>query len=103
MYVYQFFTELTPSFIKKLMNKISKEKDSVILECELNKPNIPVRWLKDGVELVPSDRIRLVSDGNIHRLIIDDATLEDSGTYTCVCGSVTTEATLGIDGMFFTF
>ena len=89
---------MTPKFTKKLEDKKSKEKDSAILECELNKPNIPVKWLKDGVELVPSDRIKLITDGCIHRLVIENATLEDSGTYTCICGGENTEATFSVDG-----
>ena len=94
-----FVSEMTPKFKRKLEDKRTKEKDSVLLECELNKPNIPVRWLKNGEELQPSDRIQIKSDNFVHQLIIDNATIEDGGTYTCVCGSVSTDATLTIDGM----
>jgi hypothetical protein len=90
---------MTPNFRRKLDDKKSKEKDSVLLECELNKPNIPVRWLKDGEDLVPSDHFKIKTDEYVHQLIIDNATVEDGGTYSCVCGPVSTDATIIIDGM----
>lgn len=68
------------------------------LECELSKPDIPVKWLKDGEEITPADNITIVTDGYLQQLLIADASISDSAIYTCVCGNVSTQATLKVEG-----
>ena len=68
------------------------------LECELNKPDVPVKWLRDGKELTPDDRVKFTVDQYLHQLVMTDVTLDDTAKYTCVCGDVSTEATLTVEG-----
>uniref|UniRef100_G3WY35 Myosin binding protein C3 n=1 Tax=Sarcophilus harrisii TaxID=9305 RepID=G3WY35_SARHA len=55
----------------------------VEFECEVSEEGAPVKWLKDGVELTREEtfKYRFKKDGRKHHLIINEATLEDSGHY----------------------
>lgn len=68
------------------------------MKCELTKENVPVKWLKNGVEIKMSDKIEFVTDGFKQKLILRDVTLDDIAEYTCVCGDVSTKATLNVEG-----
>lgn len=63
------------------------DKQEVVLECELSKPNADVVWQKDNVDVKYSlglDRFNRKVNGNVYRLTIYSATLDDAGTYSCV-------------------
>uniref|UniRef100_A0A2K5Y157 Myosin-binding protein C, cardiac-type n=1 Tax=Mandrillus leucophaeus TaxID=9568 RepID=A0A2K5Y157_MANLE len=55
----------------------------VEFECEVSEEGAQVKWLKDGVELTREEtfKYRFKKDGRRHRLIINEATLEDTGHY----------------------
>nr|XP_020865350.1 myosin-binding protein C, cardiac-type isoform X7 [Phascolarctos cinereus] len=55
----------------------------VEFECEVSEEGAPVKWLKDGVELTREEtfKYRFKKDGRKHHLIVNEATLEDSGHY----------------------
>lgn len=91
-------TELPAEFKRPLKDITAKEEDQVILECELSKPNKPVKWTKDGKDIVPDDHIHFSADLSTHQMSIDNVSLDDKGDYTCVCGDVATEAKLIIQG-----
>ena len=95
--------EIPTTFTKDLRDVEVPEQETIILECELSKKGKPVKWLKDGVEIVPGGRIEIVYDRFSHQLIIDDATLEDMGKYSCVCGDASTSATVTVEGELFLF
>ncbi|KAK3082923.1 hypothetical protein FSP39_009100 [Pinctada imbricata] len=87
-----------PAEVKRPLNDVNaRENDNITLECEFTKPNSSVKWLKDGKEITPDDRVRFNVDGYIHQLLIDDVTLDDKAKYSCVCGDVSTEATLSVE------
>lgn len=98
IFIYLVFTEQKPAFKTPLMDVTANEKDLVKMECEVNRPKLPVRWFKDGKEITPNKRIEIVSDGLSQQLVIDDVTLDDMGTYVCMCGDASTEATLTVEG-----
>ncbi|NXM71581.1 TITIN protein, partial [Serilophus lunatus] len=58
------------------------EGDIVQLEVKVSLENAEGVWMKDGQEIKSSDRIHIVLDKQSHMLLIEDATKEDSGTYT---------------------
>lgn len=60
------------------------------MECELNKPNAKCVWKRYGKQILPDDRYKIESKDCVQRLLINDATLQDSASISCVC--------LGIDG-----
>ena len=76
-----------------------KEKEKLVLECELNKLNKPVQWFKNGKEIVPdNERITASIDQYLRQLVIADVTVEDAAKYTCKCGDVSTECTIKVEG-----
>jgi len=84
------------------------EKSSYPVGSEINidcavrgHPQPQVTWLKDGVLLEQSDRVKLSSN---HSLMISGANGDDSGTYTCqainLIGSSISQITLTVEGKF---
>uniref|UniRef100_A0A8C5WCP1 Myosin-binding protein C, slow-type n=1 Tax=Leptobrachium leishanense TaxID=445787 RepID=A0A8C5WCP1_9ANUR len=53
------------------------------LKCEISE-NVPGRWYRNGQLIHGSDRIKLYHKGRIHRLIIQNALVEDEGDYSFV-------------------
>ncbi|CAI9716214.1 titin-like [Octopus vulgaris] len=90
-------TEIKPEFTKKLTNIKVKEKEKVVLICELLKENIKVIWKKNGKEIKSDNHLKIVADKKVHQLIIENVTLEDIGEYSCVAGDVSTSATLSVE------
>ncbi|CAH8490520.1 unnamed protein product [Dicrocoelium dendriticum] len=103
-----------PRFLVELSSVTVVEGSAARFEaCVQGKPPATVRWLKDGKPLL-TDGIRLTvsqssaepSDMNItsHTLLVRDALLRDSGTYTCIAtsssGTAITEAALHVRGLF---
>ena len=95
------FLEKAPEFSKPLDDQSVKEKDSVTLTCELTKPDVPVKWLKNGKEIKPDDRVKFSVDKNQHQLVVADVSLSDADKYTCVCGDVSTDCTIKVEGRSF--
>ncbi len=72
------------TFTKSLQDSKTTEGEASTLECELSKPDVPVKWQKDGKE-VKCDRTKGVSvklDKRKHSLTISSIKPEDSGKYT---------------------
>lgn len=75
-----------PGFIIPLTIKHDKEGDTVIFEClPYGTPFPNIKWLKDGMELVPSDSIEIKSlpDGT-QKLILDNVNFLSEAFYRCV-------------------
>ncbi|XP_078019270.1 myosin binding protein Cb isoform X3 [Epinephelus lanceolatus] len=58
--------------------------DQAVFKCEVSDEKVTGKWYKDGVEVLPSDRIKMSHIGRFHRLIINDVKPEDAGDYTFV-------------------
>lgn len=50
---------------------------------------------------MPSERIKIIVDGPVHRLVITSATLDDEAQYRCNVEGKFTTAELLVDGMSF--
>lgn len=75
--------ELPVKIVKPLRDKIALEKHRGFLECQVSRANAEVRWYKKDMEIHPSDKYEIVSEGVYRKLIINDADYEDEDTYTC--------------------
>ena len=64
-------------------SKTVENGDAIVLYCEVSHPSGKVSWLKDGVELQPTDGLTIQSDGNMRRIVIQSADTGHSGVYTC--------------------
>ncbi|KAG8005569.1 Myosin-binding protein C, partial [Nibea albiflora] len=97
----------TELFVKELPIKIVKGiepvkttvNERIELECEVSEEGAQVKWMKNGVE-VPTgvrSRYRVKSEGTKHYLVIDDASKEDTGTYSIMATGGTSEARIQVD------
>ncbi|XP_036107391.1 myosin-binding protein C, slow-type isoform X3 [Molossus molossus] len=57
--------------------KLGKE---ICLKCEISE-NVTGKWTKNGLPVQESDRLKVVHKGRIHKLVIDNALIEDEGDY----------------------
>ena len=76
------------------------EKEKAVMECEINKPNKKAVWKIEKEQIFGSERIELIVDGCIHRMIIQPSELDDEGEYTIVIDGVKSSAFLMVDGEF---
>lgn len=97
-HVFFALTEAPVEFIKPLKDKQVMEKTKVVMECEVNKPNLIATWWLDGEEVKSSDRIEIAVYDTVHQLIIDTAKLTDEGKYTVDVEGQKSSATLLVDG-----
>lgn len=73
-----------PEFIKPLEDYEVTEKDTAILEVEVSTDAGEVQWFKDGERITAAnERIGFIKDGNIHRLLVRNASIHDEGEYSC--------------------
>ncbi|XP_035173163.1 obscurin isoform X5 [Oxyura jamaicensis] len=89
-------TELPVKISKPLVDVSVTQKDKVTFECELSRPNVDVKWFKDGKELRQSKKVGIVSQGNKRSLVIHKCEYEDQGTYMCKAAEDKTSATLKV-------
>ncbi|XP_071318489.1 myosin binding protein Cb isoform X8 [Trachinotus anak] len=61
-----------------------KATDQAVFKCEVSDEKVTGKWFKDGVEVLPSDRIKMSHIGRFHRLTINDVKPEDAGDYTFI-------------------
>ncbi|XP_042254226.1 myosin binding protein Cb isoform X1 [Thunnus maccoyii] len=61
-----------------------KAAEQAMFKCEVSDDKVTGKWFKDGVEVLPNERIRMTHVGRFHRLIIDEVKPEDAGDYTFV-------------------
>lgn len=94
--------ELPVSIVKPLRDRTALEKHRVILECTVSSPRCSAVWYKGREELVPSDRLEILADGCSLKLVINQVTVEDEGTYSVEVGEHTSKAKLMVEGEFRT-
>lgn len=85
-------------FKQELQNIEAEESSSVILCCELTKPDVLVEWRKGSVVLSPSEKYDMVQNGACIELIIRNLKPEDEGEYICDSGDQQTTAFLNVKG-----
>uniref|UniRef100_A0A4W6CGN4 Myosin-binding protein C, fast-type n=1 Tax=Lates calcarifer TaxID=8187 RepID=A0A4W6CGN4_LATCA len=61
-----------------------KAAEQAVFKCEVSDEKVTGKWFKDGVEVQPSDRIKMSHIGRIHKLTINDVKPSDAGDYTFV-------------------
>ncbi|XP_040888100.1 obscurin-like protein 1a isoform X2 [Toxotes jaculatrix] len=89
--------ELPVSIVKPLRDRTALEKHRVILECTVSSPRCSATWYKGREELVSSDRVEISVDGCSHKLVIQQVSVEDEGTYGIEVGEHTSKAKLMVE------
>jgi hypothetical protein len=76
-------SELPLLFIKKLEDQKVKENESVILDCQFNRPpKSPPVWSRDGKEIIPNENIEIIQEDNRLQFKILKASINDHAEYT---------------------
>uniref|UniRef100_A0A8C5U5G7 Obscurin like cytoskeletal adaptor 1 n=1 Tax=Malurus cyaneus samueli TaxID=2593467 RepID=A0A8C5U5G7_9PASS len=57
--------------------------EDLVLTCELSRPDAIVRWLRNGQEVHPGERVQVEARGVLRQLTISGAQPSDSGCYIC--------------------
>ncbi|XP_074642623.1 twitchin-like [Tubulanus polymorphus] len=70
---------------------------SATFECEISRPGLDVQWFRDGKLIKPGDKYKIVSDGTIYRLTINDIQEEDDADYSLKFKSIETSGGLFIE------
>ncbi|KAK7130088.1 hypothetical protein R3I94_009057 [Phoxinus phoxinus] len=94
-----FVKELPVNILKELEPVKTTVNERIELECEVSEEGAKVKWMKNGVE-VPTgvrSRYRVKSEGTKHWLIIDDASKDDTGTYSLMATGGTSQAHVQVD------
>ncbi|XP_041806886.1 obscurin-like protein 1 [Chelmon rostratus] len=65
------------------MELCQQTSERMVLSCEISRPNVAVRWYRDGLEVEENDNLILEVDGVYRRLIIPETTVKDSAEYVC--------------------
>ena len=90
--------EAPVKFLSEIQDQTAKEAGSVIIKCQVSKPTAKVTWYKNGKEVKPSDKVKVISDGAEQSLCVSDLTANDAGKYTAKCGDASCDATISIQG-----
>ena len=86
-------------FIRPLEDTTITELPKVVMfEAEVNKVNVPGKWLHNGLPIVAGDKYEIFGKGVIHRLTINNADGRDEGTYTLEVKDKKSEAKLMVEG-----
>ena len=93
--------ETPVTFPAPLKDTKSTEKESVVLECKVSKPDVKPKWFKDGKEIKPDKKkgIIIKEDGRKLSLTIPSAMVDDSGKYSVEVGDNKIECKLKVEGL----
>ncbi|XP_034075961.1 myosin binding protein Ca [Gymnodraco acuticeps] len=61
-----------------------KAAEQAVFKCEVSDEKVTGKWFMDGVEVQPTDRIKMTHIGRTHKLTIDEVKPSDAGDYTFV-------------------
>ncbi|XP_027534586.1 obscurin-like protein 1 [Neopelma chrysocephalum] len=61
--------------------------EDLVMACELSRPDAIVRWLRNGHEVHPGERVQVEARGVLRQLTIRGAQPSDSGCYICDAAS----------------
>merc|ERR1712088_346358 len=76
--------EFQHAFTSQLQGKNVVEGETAVFEIGVEEDDAPVRWYKDGVEIIPDGkRIQIVGEGKKRKLIIKNCKKDDAGMISC--------------------
>lgn len=83
---------------RDLLNVKAVPGEDAELSCEITKPDVTIRWLKNGHLIRQSPRYEMTVDKHLAKLVIKNTTIRDSGDYCCEAEGVASRAKLEIRG-----
>uniref|UniRef100_A0A3Q1JI89 Obscurin-like protein 1 n=1 Tax=Anabas testudineus TaxID=64144 RepID=A0A3Q1JI89_ANATE len=68
--------------------------ETASFEVELSHPNVPGTWIRNGIQLKPTNHFRMSAKGQVHSLTISNLSVEDTGTFMFCVDNLKTSARL---------
>ncbi|KAK2841467.1 hypothetical protein Q7C36_013046 [Tachysurus vachellii] len=90
-------------FTRQLHSQEADEGSSVTLFCEFSVPGVQYLWRKGAETLRSGEKYLMKQRKNYLSITIHNLTLEDSGTYTCICRNQRTMGTVTVHAIPITF
>ncbi|KAK2835495.1 hypothetical protein Q5P01_015979 [Channa striata] len=91
-----FVKEKPVHIFRDLLNVKAVPGEDAELSCEITKPEVTIRWLKNGYLIRQSPKYEMNVEKNLARLKIKNTTIRDSGEYCCEAEGVASHAKLEI-------
>ncbi|KAM8873968.1 obscurin isoform 3-T3 [Spinachia spinachia] len=98
-----FVKEKPVHIFRELLNVKAVPGEDAELSCEITKPDVAIRWLKNGHLIKQSPRCEMSVEKNLARLVIKNTTIRDSGEYCCEADGIASRAKLDIRELQHTF
>lgn len=79
------------------------EGDIAQLEVRFSQENVEGSWMKNGQPIFSSDRIHIIIDKHVHKLLVENVNRDDAGIYSFVVPiqDISTTGKLTVQSMFF--
>uniref|UniRef100_A0A3Q2CGC3 Obscurin-like protein 1 n=1 Tax=Cyprinodon variegatus TaxID=28743 RepID=A0A3Q2CGC3_CYPVA len=68
--------------------------ETASFEVELSHSNVPGTWIRNGIQLKPTNHFRMSAKGEVHSLTISNLSVEDTGTFVFSVENLKTSARL---------
>ncbi|XP_039666658.1 obscurin isoform X11 [Perca fluviatilis] len=98
-----FVKEKPVHIFRELLNVKAVPGEDAELSCEITKPEVTIRWLKNGHLIRQSPKYEMSVEKNSARLVIKNTTIRDSGEYCCEAEGIASRAKLEIRELQHTF
>ena len=86
---------------KTLKNQTVSETQEAVFSLELTHENVKgSQWIKNGVDIRPSDKCEISVDGMVHTLKIKNCTTQDESVYGFKLGKLSANARLNIESKY---
>lgn len=83
---------------RPLEPKAGRELQSVVLSCDFRPAPKAVQWYKGDTPLAPSEKFKMVLEGQMAELRILRLTPADAGVYRCQAGNAQSSAEVTVEG-----
>lgn len=83
---------------RPLEPKAGRELQSVVLSCDFRPAPKAVQWYKGDTPLAPSEKFKMVLEGQMAELRILRLTPADAGLYRCQAGNAQSSAEVTVEG-----
>ncbi|XP_017158796.1 obscurin-like protein 1 isoform X13 [Poecilia reticulata] len=70
------------------------ERETASFEVELSHANVPGTWIRNGIQLKPTNHFRMSAKGEVHSLTISNLSVEDTGSFVFSVENLKTSARL---------
>uniref|UniRef100_A0A3Q2Q7Q2 Ig-like domain-containing protein n=1 Tax=Fundulus heteroclitus TaxID=8078 RepID=A0A3Q2Q7Q2_FUNHE len=91
------FTHTAVKIKKTLKNLNVVETQEAVFSLELTHENVRgVQWIKNGIEIQPSDKFEISMEGMVHTLKIKNCSTQDESVYSFKLGKLSANARLNI-------